>query len=241
MDQLHVRHTVIFDGNDQDPKAVLGYKILLDGLPEIACLRGFRERYSRYGPMAEKNLAELSFDSQKSWERWLKSNHATSPGVWLRIGKKETAEASVTYDEAVEAALCYGWIDGQKKAKDEAAWLQRFTPRGPRSVWSRNNKEKAEKLIAAGRMAAYGLAAVEKARGDGRWDAAYQSQSAATVPEDLEAALDADPEARAFFSTLSSVNRYAILFRLQTAKRPETRARRLNAFLVMLRRHLTIH
>jgi len=191
--------------------------------------------------MAEKDLVEILFDSQKAWERWLKANHASSGGVWLRIGKKEADEASVTYEEAVEAALCYGWIDGQKKGKDDSSWLQRFTPRGPRSIWSRINKEKAEKLVAAGRMAPAGLAAVERAKRDGRWDAAYQSQRAATVPEDLEAALDGDPEARAFFATLSSINRYAILFRLQTARRPETRARRLKIFLNMLRQHRTIH
>jgi len=191
--------------------------------------------------MAEKDLVEILFDSQKAWERWLKANHASSGGVWLRIGKKEADEASVTYEEAVEAALCYGWIDGQKKGKDDSSWLQRFTPRGPRSIWSRINKEKAEKLVAAGRMAPAGLAAVERAKRDGRWDAAYQSQRAATVPEDLEAALDGDPEARAFFATLSSINRYAILFRLQTARRPETRARRLKILLNMLRQHRTIH
>lgn len=178
----------------------------------------------------------VSFESREDWAAWLDRNHAASPGVWLRIGKKASGLRSVTYDEAVEAALCYGWIDGQKKTYDESSWLQKFTPRGRRSIWSKINREKVERLIADGRMRPAGLAEVERAKTDGRWDAAYDSARSATVPDDLRAALDASPRAKAFFSTLSGANRYAILFRVQTAKKPETRARRVREFVRMLER-----
>ena len=152
----------------------------------------------------------------------------------MRIGKKKAGSRSVSYSEAVEVALCYGWIDGQKAAFDDQAWLQRFTPRRRRSRWSKANRDKAEALIAAGRMAPAGLAEVELARQDGRWAAAYDGQARATVPDDLRRALRANAEAAAFFSTLDSRNRYAVLYRVQDAKKPETRARRIAQFVEML-------
>ncbi len=179
--------------------------------------------------------------SRDEWETWLAENHAGVSGVWLRLAKKDGPLTSVTYDEALTVALCYGWIDGQKKSYDEASWLQKFTPRGPKSIWSKVNRAKAEALIAGGQMKPAGLAAVESARRDGRWEAAYESQSNATVPDDLQAALDGHPEAKAFFATLNSVNRYAILFRVQTAKKAETRARRIEQFVDMLERHETLY
>ena len=148
---------------------------------------------------------------------------------------------SVSYEEALEAALCYGWIDGQKKAGDAASWLQRFAPRGPRSIWSKRNREKAEELIESRKMRAAGLRAVEAARRDGRWDTAYDPQARAAVPPDLARELAERPHATAFFSGLDSHNRYAILHRLQTAKKPETRARRLQQFVGMLERGEVIY
>ena len=185
-------------------------------------------------------LPTMLFDDQRAWEAWLDAHHA-SPGVWLRIAKKASGLASVTYDEALEVALCHGWIDGQKKSYDDASWLQKFTPRGPRSIWSKVNVGKAEKLIASGRMKPAGLAAVEAAKRDGRWEAAYDRQGAATVPDDLQAALDASPRAKELFATLSGQNRYAILFRVQTAKKPETRERRIRQFVEMLARGETLY
>jgi uncharacterized protein YdeI (YjbR/CyaY-like superfamily) len=179
--------------------------------------------------------------SPEDWVGWLDENHATSPGVWLRIAKKGSPLTSVSYAGALEAALVYGWIDGQKKGFDDTSWLQKFTPRGARSLWSKINREKAEALIASGRMKPAGLAAVERARQNGQWEAAYDRQGAAAVPDDLQAELDKNAPAKAFFATLSSVNRYAILFRIQTAKRPETRARRIQQFVKMLEENKTIH
>jgi uncharacterized protein YdeI (YjbR/CyaY-like superfamily) len=183
----------------------------------------------------------VGFESPEAWETWLEANHGSSPGVWLKIAKKGSATASVTYDQALETALCYGWIDGQKKGFDDAAWLQKFTPRGPRSIWSKINREKVERLSAAGRMRPAGTAAVERAKEDGRWEAAYDGQSTATVPHDLRAALDASPRAGEFFATLNGANRYAILFRVQTAKKPETREKRIRDFIAMLERGETMH
>ncbi len=183
----------------------------------------------------------LAFASAREFSDWLDREHDTSPGVWLRIGKKGAAEPSVSYAAALEAALCYGWIDAQKRAGDDSHWLQRFAPRKPRSAWSRVNREKAEALIAAGRMHPAGLREVERARADGRWDAAYPPQSRASIPPDLQAALEGSPRAAAFFATLNSINRYAILYRLQTAKRPDTRERRLRSFVAMLERGEKIH
>ena len=188
----------------------------------------------KIGHLASDDLPILSFESAKEWERWLRAHHQDSPGVWLKLAKKGSGVASVTRPETVDIALCYGWIDGQGKSLDGTFWLQRFTPRRRRSVWSKINREKAEALIAAERMQPAGLREVERAKDDGRWDAAYDAPSAATVPEDLRRALDRHPAAAEFFATLDSRNRYAILHRIQTAKKPETRARRIEKFVAML-------
>jgi uncharacterized protein YdeI (YjbR/CyaY-like superfamily) len=162
-------------------------------------------------------------------------------GFWMRIGKGPAAGTTVTYDEGLTVALRFGWIDGQKKALDDTHWLQRFTPRTARSRWSARNREIAERLIAAGEMAPAGLAAVEAARADGRWNAAYAGPRTATVPDDLADALRADPAAEAFFASLTSANRYAILYRVAEAKRPETRAARIEKFVRMCHDGITIH
>jgi uncharacterized protein YdeI (YjbR/CyaY-like superfamily) len=176
----------------------------------------------------------LAFKTQKAYETWLAKNHAKAPGVWIKLAKKGSGVKSITYAEAVEASLCYGWIDGQSKSIDDTAWLQKYTPRGRKSIWSKINIGKVEALIKAGRMQPAGLAAVEAAKKDGRWEAAYEPPSKAGVPPDLQAALDTNPKAKAFFATLNSTNRYAILFRTQTAKKPETRAKRIKQFVEML-------
>ncbi|MCW3690994.1 YdeI/OmpD-associated family protein [Burkholderia cenocepacia] len=183
----------------------------------------------------------LTFASQAEWESWLGQNGGTSTGVWLRLAKKGVEQRTVTYEQAVESALCHGWIDGQKKAESEQYWLQRFSPRSAKSIWSKINKDKAEALIAAGRMQPSGLSEIDRARKDGRWEAAYTSASNSTVPDDLQAALDANPKAAKFFATLNSRNRYAILFRIQSAKKPETRARKIAEFIDMLKRGETFH
>ncbi len=188
-----------------------------------------------------KDQPVILFASQKDWAKWLDKNHANSPGVWVRLAKKASALKSVNYAEALEVALWYGWIDGQKKSYDADSSLQKFTPRRPKSIWSKINREKAEALINAGKMKPAGLQAIEKAKQDGRWDAAYDSQSKATVPEDFQVELDKNKRAKEFFATLKSVNRYAILFRIQTAKKAETRARRIQQFIEMLERNETIH
>jgi uncharacterized protein YdeI (YjbR/CyaY-like superfamily) len=179
-------------------------------------------------------LPIIMFEQPKDWAGWLDQHHPSSAGVWLQLAKKASGIQSITYDEALEEALCYGWIDGQKRSYDDSSWLQKFTPRGRKSIWSKVNRVKAEKLIAAGKMKPAGLKAVEAAQQDGRWEAAYDSQSKATVPDDLQAELDKNPEAKAFFATLNSQNRYAILHRLQTAKKAETRAKRIQQFIEML-------
>lgn len=183
----------------------------------------------------------LPFDRPEDWEAWLKQHSADSMGVWLKLAKKETGIPSVNYAEALESALCYGWIDGQKAALDEQYWLQKFTPRAPKSGWSKINREKAEALIAAGRMQPAGLRQVELAQADGRWQAAYESQRSIQVPEDLQRALDEHPPARAFFDTLDRANRYAVLYRVTTAKKPETRAARITKLVEMLERGEKIH
>ena len=185
--------------------------------------------------------APLALASAKEWERWLSRHHASSPGVWLRIAKKGAGTPSPTYAEALDAALAWGWIDSQKRALDAHAWLQRFTPRSAASPWSKINRGKASVLIAAGRMQPPGLAEVERAQQDGRWDAAYDGARTSTVPEDLAAALAASPRARDFFPQLDGANRYAVLYRVQTAKRPETRTRRIAELVAMLARHETLH
>jgi uncharacterized protein YdeI (YjbR/CyaY-like superfamily) len=190
---------------------------------------------------APVQLPILLFESTEAWGAWLEAHSGDAPGIWLRLAKKAAPIDSITYAEALEVALCHGWIDSQKKSYDEASWLQKFTPRGPRSIWSRMNREKVQELTETGRMKPAGLLAVERAKEDGRWDAAYDSQRTATVPEDLQAELDRNPAAGAFFSTLDSANRYAILFRVQTARRPETRARRIAELVGMLERNEKIH
>ena len=183
----------------------------------------------------------LAFPTQAAWEAWLAEHHDALAGVWLKLARRDSGMASVTYPEAVECALCYGWIDGQKAGHDDAHWLQRFTPRRPNSRWSRINRDKAEELIAAGRMQPAGLREVRRAQADGRWDAAYASPSAATVPDDLRDALDRDDAARAAFVALDGRNRYAILHRIEEAKRPETRARRIATLVAMLARGETLY
>ena len=190
-------------------------------------------------PRAE--LPTLGFANPAAWRAWLAAHHAAAPGLWMQIGKKGAGAPSITYDEALEVALCYGWIDGQKKGLDETAWLQKFTPRGPRSLWSQINRDKAEALIASGQMQPAGLAAVEAAKADGRWEAAYAGARKMGVPPDLQTELDRDPVAQAAFAQLDSTNRYAILFRLATAKKAETRARRLQQFVQLLRRGEKLH
>ena len=186
-------------------------------------------------------LAPTLFKSAKAFEAWLKKNHATSEGLWLKIAKRGSNEPSVTYPEAVEIALCWGWIDGQKKSLDDQHYLQRFTPRRARSVWSRINVNKVQALIEAGRMQAPGQAQIEAAKADGRWARAYDSARTSTVPEDLQAALEAEPAAKTFFASINASNRYAILWRIQTAARAETRARRIAQLVGMLARGETIH
>ncbi|KGG94802.1 hypothetical protein P368_07105 [Comamonas thiooxydans] len=186
-------------------------------------------------------LAPTLFKSAKAFEAWLKKNHATSEGLWLKIAKRGSNEPSVTYPEAVEIALCWGWIDGQKKSLDDQHYLQRFTPRRARSVWSRINVNKVQALIEAGRMQAPGQAQIEAAKADGRWARAYDGARTSTVPEDLQAALNAEPAAKAFFASINASNRYAILWRIQTAARAETRARRIAQLVEMLARGETIH
>ncbi len=175
------------------------------------------------------------------WERWLKRHHATAAGVWLRMAKKGSGFPTVAYVEVLEVALCHGWIDGQRKSDDAHYFLQRFTPRTKRSIWSQINRAKALKLIEEGRMQPAGLAEVERAKADGRWEAAYEASSTATVPPDLQAALDANKKAAAFFAKLDARNRFAILFRTQGAKKPETRARRIAQFVEMLAKGEKIH
>ena len=186
-------------------------------------------------------LEIVLFESQDAWEQWLDTNHESSAGVRLKIAKKTSGKASVSYDEALEIALCFGWIDSQKQKFDDDYWLQRFTPRRAKSPWSATNREKAEALIAQGRMRELGLREVELARADGRWDVAYQSQSKMAVPDDLQQALDANDAARAFFETLDSANRYAILYRVTTAKKAETRQNRIAKYVDMLARGEKIH
>jgi uncharacterized protein YdeI (YjbR/CyaY-like superfamily) len=173
------------------------------------------------------------FDSQEAWRDWLDKQHSESSGVWVRIAKKGSRHPTVSYAEALDVAICYGWIDGLKRPLDDEFWLQRFTPRRAKSKWSQVNVTKATALIASGLMQPAGLRQVELAKADGRWEAAYPSHSTATVPDDLAAALDAEPKAREFFENLNSTNRYAIIYRVQDAKRPETRASRIAKFVAM--------
>jgi uncharacterized protein YdeI (YjbR/CyaY-like superfamily) len=173
--------------------------------------------------------------TQPDWDTWLNNHHVDSRGVWLKIAKKGGAgNSSVSYSEALDSALCYGWIDGQKAAFDGEYWLQKFTPRTSKSKWSKINREKATELLASGKMKPAGIQEVERAKADGRWEAAYESQRNITIPADFQQELDNNQKAQQFFSTLNSVNRYAILYRIQTAKKPETRASRIRKFIAML-------
>ncbi len=181
------------------------------------------------------------FERQRDWATWLKNNHKTSTGVWLQLAKKDTGVQSVSYDEAIEVALCFGWIDGQKKTHSEQYWLQKFTPRSDKSVWSKINKAKALALIKVGKMKPAGLKEVARAKQDGRWNAAYDSASKSVVPSDFQSALDGNTRAKKFFATLDSRNRYAVLFRIQTAKNPEIRAKKISQFVQMLERHEKVH
>ena len=180
------------------------------------------------------DLPIIPFASRDAWKGWLEEQHATANGLWLKIAKKGSGVDTVSYAEAVEVALCYGWIDGQKASFDDRYWLQRFTPRRPRSKWSKVNRQKATELIEAGEMKPAGLREVERAKANGRWDSAYDAQSTATLPDDLRRELEKNHKAREFFSKLDSRNRYAILYQIQDAKRPETRARRIAKYVAML-------
>lgn len=190
--------------------------------------------------MTGQDLDTLAFQSPDAFARWL-ADHPDSPGIWLRFARKGSGEPSVTYPEAVEAALCHGWIDGQAAADDDQHWLQRFTPRRARSRWSQINRDRADRLIRAGAMTPAGQAEVDRAKADGRWDAAYAGQASATVPVDLRTALDANPAAAAAFDALDRANRYAVIYRIRDARRPDTRARRIEDFVAMLARGETIH
>jgi uncharacterized protein YdeI (YjbR/CyaY-like superfamily) len=197
--------------------------------PEIS---NFTKSQLRQNPMSEQPIK--LFISAADFEKWIETEHNQSDGIWLQIAKKDSGKSSVSYPEALDIALCYGWIDGQKKKFDEQYFLQRFTPRRKRSPWSVINVEKVQKLIEAGKMREAGQKEIDRAKADGRWDAAYLPASRMTIPDDLQAALDANPEAHEFFKTLKSPSRYAILFGLQTAKKPETREKRLREFMTML-------
>ncbi len=189
---------------------------------------------SKSAPLEEEPV--VLFESTTEWNAWLRKNHAKASGLWMRLAKKHNGLRSITYSEALEVALCHGWIDGLKKSYDEASWIQRFTPRGPRSGWSRINRDKALALIEADLMLPAGLAAIEQAKANGNWERAYEPASTATVPPDLQAALNKNKKAKAFFATLTGSNRFAILHRTQTAKLPATRAKRIATFVAMLER-----
>jgi uncharacterized protein YdeI (YjbR/CyaY-like superfamily) len=183
----------------------------------------------------------LPFRSPAAFRKWLEANHRESDGIWLRIFKKDSQQPSITYAEALDEALCFGWIDGQKQRRDESSWLQRFCPRRPKSGWSKINTQHAERLIQSGRMKVAGQAEIDVAKNDGRWISAYDSPSNATFPDDFLAALAKNKKAKAFFDSLNKANRYAISYRLQTAKKPETRQRRMETILAMLARREAFH
>lgn len=186
-------------------------------------------------------LPIIAFSNVAALERWLELQPETSPGLWVKLAKAGSGIASVSKSEAIDAALCHGWIDGQLDKYDSSYWLVRFTPRTARSKWSQVNRTRAAELLDAGRMRPSGLRQVEAAKADGRWDAAYAPASRAEVPPDLQAALDDSPGAAAFFGTLTGANRYAILYRIGAVKKPETRARKIASFIAMLERHETVH
>jgi len=189
----------------------------------------------------DPGIPTRAFKDAAAWEAWLAKNQSSPGGIWMRLAKKASGTKSITYPQALEVALCYGWIDAQKRPESETAWLQRFMPRRPKSIWSQINRDKALGLIERGQMRPGGLEEVERARQDGRWDAAYEPARSATIPADFQTELDRHPNAKAFFKTISATNRYAILWRLQTAKKAETRAKRLTSFIEMLEKGETIH
>ena len=186
-------------------------------------------------------LPVMSFPDLVAFEAWLASQPRTTEGLWLRLAKKTASFTSLSKAEAIDAGLCHGWIDGQLDRYDDVSWLVRFTPRKKASKWSQVNRTRALELIAAGRMRPSGQAEIDAAKADGRWEAAYAPASTAEPPPDLQAALDASPKAAAFFATLRGANRYAVIYRVSTAKRPETRAKRIAEFVAMLERGETIH
>ncbi|HMI91098.1 MAG TPA: YdeI/OmpD-associated family protein [Polyangiales bacterium] len=186
-------------------------------------------------------LPTLPFVTQRAFAAWLTKHHASPDGLWIKMARAKSGIESISYQEALEVALCWGWIDGQSRRIDETWFVQKFTPRRARSMWSKINRERVTQLIAAGKMKPAGLAEIERAKQDGRWERAYDSPSRATPPEDLLAALAKNRKAAAFFAKLNSINRYAILHRVQTAKKPETRARRIAQFVAMLARHEKLH
>lgn len=191
--------------------------------------------------MAESRMKTFVFASSHDFRAWLAENHGRSDGMYLRIYKKDSGIPTVTYAEALDQALCFGWIDGQKQPCDEQSWLQKFTPRRPKSRWSKRNTEHAERLIKSGEMTPAGLREVEAAKADGRWNAAYDSFAAATVPDDFLKELARNKKAKALFETLNNTNVYSIAYRLQTAKKPETRAKRIHAIIEMLNRGEKFH
>lgn len=193
------------------------------------------------GKVVKKDLEVKGFDTQKKWEIWLKKNHQKSAGVWMKFFKKNSGVKSIVYAEALDVALCYGWIDSQAKSLDDKAYLQRFTPRGPKSVWSKINTEKVEKLIKEGKMQAGGIEKVEAAKKDGRWQAAYSSPSKVVMPDDFKEALAKNKKAKEFYETLNKANTYGILTRIQFAKKAETREKRIKEFIKMLSEGKKLH
>lgn len=188
-----------------------------------------------------KDLPVLLFKTQQEWAHWLEKNHTQTDGIWLHMYKKDAGLPSIDYAQALEEALCYGWIDGMAKSYDETSFIRKFTPRRAKSMWSERNTKHIERLIAAGKMKPAGILEVEKAKADGRWEKAYAAWSDASVPEDFLAALKKNKKAKTFFDTLSKQNLYAIYFRLQNAKKPETRAKRIVTFIQMLERGEKFH
>lgn len=187
------------------------------------------------------DLPVLAFASQSKWADWLAKNHDKSDGLWMKVAKKDSGIPSVTIVEALDMALCYGWIDGQRGSFDDKYYLQKYTPRRPKSTWSKINVEKVKRLIASGQMQPAGLKAIEAAKADGRWEKAYDGQRTMTVPEDFQVALNKNKKAKAFFETLNSVNRYAILFRIHNVKKEETRTRKIKQFVEMLEKNEKIY
>ena len=196
---------------------------------------------SKKGVQCEDILPTIAFTNQQEWEAWLKLYHDTAKGIWLKLAKKATGVSSVSYAEAVESALCFGWIDGQKAAFDTGCWLQKFTPRRSKSGWSKINCDKAMRLMTEGKMEPAGLFQIELAKADGRWESAYDSQSTITIPPDFQSELDNNPAAKDFFSMLDRANRYAILRRIQIATKPETRTTRIKKFIEMLAQNQKIY